>query len=160
MRPITFTVALLGGILVSCTAFAAGEACLLIAQTQVSAALEIPVNPGTPISSPSTCQWIGKGRFATLTIMQPLAGKGPIDRFNAGKTSKVPGITVEPVSGVGDSAYSFKLDVPQGLAGAAGIVAVKNGQYFTIQVAHKTGSSAALLQVLTDLAKTMAGKIQ
>ena len=77
MRPITFTVALLGGILVSCTAFAAGEACLLIAQTQVSAALEIPVNPGTPISSPSTCQWIGKGRFATLTIMQPLAGKSP-----------------------------------------------------------------------------------
>ena len=77
MRPITFTVALFGGILLSCTAFAAGEACLLIAQTQVSAALEIPVNPGTPISSPSTCQWIGKGRFATLTIMQPLAGEEP-----------------------------------------------------------------------------------
>ena len=31
MRPITFTVALFGGILVSCTAFAAGEACMLIA---------------------------------------------------------------------------------------------------------------------------------
>ena len=94
-----------GGILVSCSAFAAGEACTLIGQTQVSAALEIPVNPGTPISSPSTCQWIGKGRFATLTIMQPVAGKSPIDRFNAGKTSKMPGITAEPVSGVGDEAY-------------------------------------------------------
>ena len=64
MRPITFTVVLFGGTLLSCTAFASGEACTLIAQTQVSAALEIPVNPGTPISTPSTCQWIGKGSSA------------------------------------------------------------------------------------------------
>src|SRR6478752_1230632 len=131
MRPITFTVALLGGILVSCTAFAAGEACLLIAQTQVSAALEIPVNPGTPISSPSTCQWIGKGRFATLTIMQPLAGKSPIDRFNAGKTSKMPGITMEPVSGVGNETYYVYF---LGTTRALGLVVKKRSSAFEVRV--------------------------
>ena len=74
MRPIAFTVVLIGGILVSFTArsFAADEACTLLTQTQVSAALEVPVDAGTPIGRPSACQWTGKGRFATLTITQPL----------------------------------------------------------------------------------------
>src|SRR5262249_49430396 len=64
MRPIAFTGALIGGILLCFTAqsFAAGEACTLITQTEVSAALEVPVDAGKPIASPSTCQWIGKGR--------------------------------------------------------------------------------------------------
>ena len=102
MRPIAFTVALIGGILVSNTAqsFAADEACTLLTQIQVSAALEVPVDAGTPIGRPSACQWTGKGRFATLTITQPLAGKSAVDRFNAGKTSKLPGITTEPVMGM------------------------------------------------------------
>src|SRR6476660_4540012 len=154
MRPITFTVALLGGILVSCTAFAAGEACLLIAQTQVSAALEIPVNPGTPISRPSTCQWIGKGRFATLTIMQPLAGKSPIDRFNAGKTSNVPGITVEPVSGVGDEAFYVYFS---GTRRALGLVVRKGSAAFEIRVYGFEIDKAK--SVAKTLCQTVAGKI-
>lgn len=155
MRPITFTVALFGGILMSCTAFAAGEACTLIAQTQVSAALEIPVNPGTPIGSPSTCQWIGKGRFATLTIMQPLAGKSPIDRFNAGKTSKMPGITMEPVSGVGDEAYYvyFSGTTRAGL----GLVVKKGTSAFEIRVYGFDIDKAK--SVAKTLCQTVGGKI-
>ena len=155
MRPITFTVALFGGVLVSCTAFAAGEACLLIAQTQVSAVLEIPVEPGTPISSPSTCQWVGKGRFATLTIMQPLDGKSPIDRFNAGKTSKVPGITVEPVSGVGDEAFYvyFSGTTRAGL----GLVVRKGSSAFEIRVYGFEIDKAK--SVAKTLCQTVAGKI-
>ena len=61
------------------------------------------------------------------------------------------------VSGVGDSAYSIRLDAPQGLAGAAGIVATKSGTYFTIQAAHKTKSSSTLMTNVTDLAKKTAG---
>jgi len=120
MRLIAFTVALIGGILVSYTArsFASGEACTLITQIQVSAALEVPVGAGTPIASPSTCQWIGKGRFATLTITQPLGGKGPVDRFNAGKTSTMPGITIEPISGVGDDATMYTSAIRRGPAWA------------------------------------------
>lgn len=100
------------------------------------------------------CVWTSPD--GTLTVA---TGPRNIDKsaFDAAMRSTS---LVTPVSGVGDSAYSLKLDVPQGMAGAAGIVAVKNGQYFTIQVAHKSGSSTALLQVITDLAKTVAGKIQ
>src|SRR6476660_691781 len=154
MRPLTFTLALVGGILVSCTAFAAGEACLLIAETQVSAALEVPVEPGTPISSPSTCQWIGKGRFATLTMMQPLAGKSPIDRFNAGKTSKVPGITVEPVSGVGDEAFYVYFS---GTTRALGLVVRKGSAAFEIRVYGFEIDKAK--SVAKTLCQTVAGKI-
>lgn len=80
-------------------------ACTLISQAQVSAALEVPVSAGTPIASPSTCQWARKDRRATLTMTQPLAGKSALDRFNAGKTSTMPGISKEPVSDVADEAY-------------------------------------------------------
>jgi hypothetical protein len=133
MRPIAFTVALISGILVSYTArsFAAGEACTLITQTQVSAALEVPVNAGTPIGSPSTCQWTGKGRFATLTITQPLAGKSAVDRFNAGKTSTLPGIIKEPVSGVGDEAFYIYFG---NTTRAMGLVVKKGSSAFEIRV--------------------------
>ena len=134
MRPIAFTVVLIGGILVSFTArsFAADEACTLLTQTQVSAALEVPVDAGTPIGRPSACQWTGKGRFATLTITQPLAGKSAVDRFNAGKTSTLPGITTEPVKGVGDEAYYiyFSNTTRAGL----GLVVRKGSSAFEIRV--------------------------
>jgi len=61
------------------------------------------------------------------------------------------------VSGVGDSAYSIKLDAPTGMAGAAGIVATKAGTYFTVQAAHKTKSSSTLMGGVMDLAKKTAG---
>ena len=134
MGPIAFTVILIGGILVSYTprSFAAGEACALITQAQVSAALEVPVDAGTPIGRPSTCQWTGKGRFATLTITQPLGGKSAVERFNAGKTSTLPGIVAEPVSGVGDEAYYvyFSNTTRAGL----GLVVKKGSSAFEIRV--------------------------
>jgi hypothetical protein len=61
------------------------------------------------------------------------------------------------VSGVGDSAYSIRLDAPSGMAGAAGIVATKSGTYFTVQAAHKTKSSSTLMGGVTDLAKKTSG---
>jgi hypothetical protein len=133
MRPIAFTVVLIGGLLVSYTArsFAAGEACTLITQTQVSAALEVSVNAGTPFGSPSTCQWTGKGKTATLTITQPLAGKSAVDRFNAGKTSTLPGIIKEPVSGVGDEAFYIYFG---NTTRAMGLVVKKGSSAFEIRV--------------------------
>jgi len=157
MRLIAFTVALIGGILVSYTArsFASGEACKLITQIQVSAALEVPVGAGTPIASPSTCQWIGKGRFATLTITQPLGGKSPVDRFNAGKTSTMPGITIEPISGVGDDAYYvyFSNTTRAGL----GLVVRKGSSAFEIRVYGFDIDRAKT--VAKTLCQTVAGKI-
>jgi hypothetical protein len=79
-------------------------ACALLTQAQVSTALGTSVDAGKPIARPGTCQWFGKGKFATLTITQPRGGKSAVDQFTAGKKG-MPGITVEPVSSVGDEAY-------------------------------------------------------
>jgi len=126
----------------------------------VQAIIGSNANPPTEIVIPAVtftvtgCTWTSPDGALTVAVGPKNIAKEAFD--TAMRATSI----MTPVSGVGDSAYSFKLDVPQGFAGAAGIVAVKNGQYFTVQVAHKTGSSSALLQVLTDLAKTMAGKIQ
>ncbi len=80
-------------------------ACGMLTQAQIDAATGTTVNPGTPISAPTSCQWVGKGKFVTLTINQPRNGKGPVDQFNDGKARQLPGVTTEPVGGVGDDAY-------------------------------------------------------
>jgi hypothetical protein len=157
MRTIAFTVVLVGCVLVFHTAlsFASGEACTLITQAQVSAALEISVGPGTPIASPSTCQWTGKGRFATLTVTQPLAGKSALDRFNAGKALRMPGITTEPISGVGDEAYYvyFSNTNRAGL----GLVVKKGASAFEIRVYGLDLDKAK--SVAKTLCQTVAGNI-
>jgi len=155
MHLIPFTAAFISVVLASSAAFAEGEACTLITQAQVSAALEIPVDPGTPIGRPSSCQWTGKGRFATLTITQPRGGKSPIESFNAGKASTMPGITVEPISGVGDDAYYvyFSNTTRAGL----GLVVKKGSSAFEIRVYGLDLDKAKL--VAKTLCQTVAGKI-
>jgi hypothetical protein len=157
MRPITVTVALIGVVLVSygVQSFAADEACTLITQAQVSAALEIPVDPGTPIGRPSACQWTGKGKFATLTIIQPRGGKSPIESFNAGKASTMPGIVVEPVSGVGDDAYYVYFNTKE--RSGLGLVVKKGSSAFEIRVYGFELDKAKL--VAKTLCQTVAGKI-
>jgi hypothetical protein len=93
----------------------------------------VTVGAGTPIARPGSCQWVGKGRIATLTITQPLAGKTPVEQFNAGKTSKRYGITMEPVSGVGDDAFYvfFATNTP---TAAVGIVVRKGDSTFEVRV--------------------------
>jgi hypothetical protein len=155
MRSIAFVVALIPCMLAYSTAFAEEEACSLITQAQVSAALEISVDAGTPISRPSSCQWIGKGRFATLTITQPLAGKSSIDRFNAGKTSKMPGIIVEPVNGVGDEAFYVYFNTKE--RSGLGLVVKKGSSAFEIRVYGFELDKAK--SVAKTLCQAVAGKM-
>ena len=81
-------------------------ACPVLTQAQIGAAIGGTVGAGAPIIVPTSCQWVGQqGKRVTLTINQPRGGKSPVEQFNAGKASKLPGITTEPVSGVGDDAF-------------------------------------------------------
>jgi hypothetical protein len=107
-------------------------ACELLTQERVSSALGVAVGAGTPIARPGACQWFGKGRFATLTITLPKGNQTPVDSFNAGKTSKMAGVTVEPVSGVGDEAY-YVYFAGTTRAGS-GIVVRKGASTFEIRV--------------------------
>jgi hypothetical protein len=110
----------------------AGDACSLLAQNQVSGALGTSVNAGTPLYGDASCQWMGQGKWATLTITQPLNGKSAIDRFNDGKAAPLPGVTKEAVTGVGDEAYYvyFSSTAHAGL----GLVVRKGSAVFEIRV--------------------------
>jgi hypothetical protein len=145
----------MAAVLVSSTAFAADEDCSLITQAQVSAALEIPVNAGTPIGRPSSCQWTGKGRFATLVIIQPRGGKTPVESFNAGKTSTIPGIIAEPVGGVGDDAYFVYFNTKE--RSGLGLVVKKGPSAFEIRVYGSELDKAK--SVAKTLSQTVAGKM-
>ena len=72
-------------------ALAAGDACTLLTDTEVGTALGAPIDPGKPIANPATsCQWLGKGKFATLTANNAIAGKTAVQRFEPGKTANAP----------------------------------------------------------------------
>jgi hypothetical protein len=137
MRLIASAAVLTGSILMSqsgsLSAASPAVACELLTQARVGAALGVAVGAGTTIARPGACQWFGKGRFATLTITQPLAGKTPLEQFNAGKTSKRIGITMEPVSGVGDDAFYvyYATTTP---SAPVGIVVRKGDATFEVRV--------------------------
>jgi hypothetical protein len=137
MRSIVSATVLTGSILMShggsLSAASPTVACELLTQARVGAALGVTVGPGTPIARPGTCQWPGKGRIATLTITQTVAGKTPVEQFNAGKTSKRYGITMEPVSGVGDDAFYVYLGTNTPTT-AVGIVVRKGDSTFEVRV--------------------------
>jgi hypothetical protein len=134
---------------------AAGDACSLLTQMQVSTALGTQVAAGTPISGPASCQWFGKGKFATLTLTQPLGGKSPVERFNAGKASTLPGVTKETVSGVSDDAYfiAFSNTTRAGL----GLSVKKGSSAFEVRVYGFDVEQAK--PVAKTLAQSVASKL-
>jgi len=136
MRSIGFLTGLTASILFSFIgSVSAGEqtvACPLLTQAQVSAATGTPMDAGSPIARPGTCQWGGKGKIVTLTINQTRAGKSPVDQFNDGKTQKLPGVTIESVGGVADDAY-YVFYTGTNRAGC-GIVVKKGSGAFEIRV--------------------------
>jgi hypothetical protein len=136
MRSTAIAIPLVTGLLLSSAASSSAAdpvACTVLTPAQVSAALGVSIDKGTPISRPGTCQWMGKGRFATLTIAVPRGGKSPVDQFNAGKKGGLAGaVTAEPVSGVGDDAYYvyFSGTTRAGL----GLVVKKGSSEFEVRV--------------------------
>jgi hypothetical protein len=154
---VTYTAALAAFVLTffAVSAGAADAACSLLTQDQVGVALGISVNAGTPISGPTTCQWMGQGKWATLTITQPLGGKTAIDRYNSGKASSLPGITKEPVAEVGDDAFYvyFTGTTRAGL----GLVVKKGSSAFEVRVYGLDVEKAK--PVAKTLAQNVAGKL-
>src|ERR1700722_12142184 len=111
LRSIAFTAAFLTAcLLLSCAGLLSAAdttvACPLLSPAQIGAAIGGTVGAGSPIVVPTSCQWVGQqGKRVTLTINQPRGGRSPVDQFNAGKTRQLPGVTTEPVGGVGDEAF-------------------------------------------------------
>jgi hypothetical protein len=136
MRSIAFAATLTASILLSSArvTFAADPpvACPMLTQAQIAAATGATVGAGSPIAAPTSCQWSGQGKIVTLTISKVRAGKSPVDQFADSKKSTLPGITVEPVGGVGDDAF-YIFYAGQNRAGC-GLVVKKGAGVFEVRV--------------------------
>jgi len=134
MRSIVFMTALTVSVLFVCarpSTAAEPVGCAVLTQSQIGAATGAAMGEGKPIARPGTCQWFGPGKIVTLTINVPRAGKSPVDQFNDGKKA-LPGVTTEPVSGVGDDAY-YVFYAGSNRAGC-GILVKKGTSVFEIRV--------------------------
>ena len=106
--------------------------CSVLTQAQIAAATGATVGAGSAIAAPTSCQWAGQGKTVTLTVRKPIAGKSPVDQFNDAKAKSLPGITTEPVSGVGDDAF-YVYFAGQNRAGC-GLVTKKGSSVFEVRV--------------------------
>jgi hypothetical protein len=135
MRAITSTVALTVSILLWCAGLSTAAepaACAALTQAQIAAATGAAVGAGTPIVAPTSCQWAGQGKIVTLTITRPRNGKSPVDQFNASKASSLPGVTQEPITGLGDDAfYIFYTGTKRA---GCGVVVKKGSSSFEVRV--------------------------
>jgi hypothetical protein len=130
-------------------------ACTLLTLAQIGAATGATVGAGSPIAAPTSCQWSGQGKIVTLTINQPRGGKSPVDQFNDGKTRKLPGITTEAISGVGEDAY-YVYFTGQNRAGC-GVVVKKGSSVFEVRLYGFDLNQAKT--VSKTLAQNVAAKI-
>jgi len=130
-------------------------ACTLLTHAQIGAARGATVGAGSPIAAPTSCQWSGQGKIVTLTINQPRGGKSPADQFNDGKTRKLPGITIESISGVGEDAY-YVYFAGQNRAGC-GLVVKKGSSVFEVRLYGFDLNQAKT--VIKTLAQGAAAKI-
>ena len=84
------------------------DACALLTDNQVSAAIGVAVQSGKPMGV-HMCQWeqsgasFAKATRVLLTVFGQMGSMSPVDRFNNSKAA-IGGITKTPVTGVGDDA--------------------------------------------------------
>jgi hypothetical protein len=110
----------------SATAAPADDACSLLTQAQVSAALGASVGAGSYVSPTfkKTCTWTVTGGAGYVTLM--LEG---LDAYKAGKVALTKTIVVTLVSGIGDDAYYLAVGKNVGLIVKKGNVAFKVAVY-------------------------------
>ena len=159
MRSFVFTVVVTGILPLlsagSSSATDAPVACTLLTQAQIAAATTATVGAGTPISAPTSCQWGGQGKIVTLTFNQQRGDKSPVDQFNAAKSASFPGVTREPIGGVGDDAF-YVFYAGTNRAGC-GVVVRKGSAVFEVRVYGFELNQAKT--VAKTLAQNVAGRI-
>ena len=159
MRLITGLAALAVAILIfgitapTASAAPADDACSLLTQTQMSAALGVSVGAGSHVTPTflKTCTWDAAGGSAKGVKYVTLMLEG-VDAYEAGKTVRARTIVITPVSGVGDGAYYLSLGRNTGLIVKKGNVAFKVAVYGEAPLEQKKAMERVLaLQALPKL---------
>jgi len=124
------------------------DACALLTEQQVNAAIEIKTLPGKHLVPTNTkeCIWSEDAKPSTEHRRVTLT-MNTLTSFNLGKSSN--GLKTEPVSGVGDEAYYivFRADSPM-------LVVRKGGSAFTVRVLN--GSKAKALTLDEEKARDLS----
>jgi len=132
---------------VSASAQSAGDACSLLTQAQVSAAVGAQVGAGawmTP-SFKATCTWTATGKIVTLMT------EG-LDAYQTGKKPLSPAVKITPASGIGDEAYYQVTGSFVALLTRKGNVAFKTSVYSKLPVDTLMSMESALAkQVSSEL---------
>jgi hypothetical protein len=132
---------------VSANAQSAGDACSLLTQAQVSAAVGAQMGAGvwmTP-SFKATCTWTAPGKIVTLMT------EG-LDAYKAGKTPLSPAVKITPASGIGDEAYYVVTGSLVALITRKGSVAFKTSVYSKLPLDTLMSMESALAkQVASEL---------
>ncbi len=123
------------------------DACSLLTQAQVSAAVGAQVGAGgwvTP-SFKATCTWTATGIIVTLMTEDT-------NTFQNGKTPISPAMTITPASGIGDDAYYVVENTIVMLYTKKGNVAFKTSVYSKLPIdTLKKIESTLALQVASEL---------
>ena len=129
------------------------DACSLITTDEAAAALGEPVDPGAPPEpGSSSCLFSGHpAQGITIDAVQIAITSG--GDFDPNKKS-IPGLTITPVSGIGDAAYYVSLG-----AGYQ-VLTVKKGQTtFTVSVLKAKAADSQLQAAEKTLAMAIVGRI-
>jgi hypothetical protein len=128
------------------------DACALLTDAQVSAALSAPVGAGS-YQMPTfkkTCTWnsTGDATKGTKSVVLMLEG---LDAYQAGKATRQSKTTsVKPISGIGDDAYCLAVGSNVGLVVKKRNVAFKVAVFGTLPIEKKQAMEKALAQQIVS----------
>lgn len=142
---------MMGAIMVPSANAVSDDACSLLTQAQVSAAVSISVSAGQYVTPTfqKTCTWNATNAVAQATKFVTLMLEG-LDAFQAGKAAPVKTIVVTLVSGIGDDAYYLAVGTNVGLIVKKGNVAFKIAVYGDIPIAKKQSMEKTLAQQIVS----------
>ncbi len=150
-RNITCTIAavlfVLGAAISASAAPNSADACSLLSQGQVSAAVGKQVGAGTWVtpSFKATCTWTATGVIVTVMT------EG-VDKYQAGKTPVSTAMQIVPASGIGDDAYYVVTGTIAMLYTKKGNVAFKTSVYSKLPIdTLKKMESTLASQVASEL---------
>jgi hypothetical protein len=140
-------VLIVGAAVVPSANAASDDACSLLTQAQVSAAVSISVGAGVACDSnvQEDLHWNATNVVAQAAKFVTLMLQG-LDAFQAGKAALVKTIVVTPVSGIGDDAYYLAVGTNVGLIVKKGNVAFKIAVYGDIPIEKKESLEKTLAQ--------------
>jgi len=147
IRTPVFAALLFAAAVPAALAQSSSDACSLLTQAQVSAAVAAQVGAGTYVTPTfkATCTWTAPGKIVTLMTES-------VGTYETGKKPISPAMQIVPASGIGDDAYYVVTATIAMLFTKKGNVAFKTSVYSKLPIATLESMESTLAkQVASEL---------